>query len=142
MSDFPWFPFGHHIPGGTVGPLQKEDIGYQIVATQSADKALLIVESGSVLSNSIERCSVEGFGKFAFNGRSYLSREFALEDRPVVLREWSKIMGLPTSPDITSLTKAIRALRKTYPEADVGRSLFFPRFDECLPTAETHGAQD
>ena len=52
------------------------------------------------------------------------------------------MMGLPTSSEISGLSKAIRKLRDNFPEADVGRALYLSAFEECLPVAETDKHQD
>lgn len=145
MSDFPWFPFGHSIPGCAIGPLRKEDQGYQIVATREADKVALIVESGSLIGKTAEKlmdASGRGFSSFEFAGRSFLSRVFDKEEQPVAVREWPKMMGLPTSSEISGLSKAIGKLREDFPKADVGRALYLSRLEGCLPVVEIDKQQD
>lgn len=139
MSDFPWFPLGFGIPGCAIGPLRKEDDGYQIIATRGGDKVALVVESESLVGNALQKAMASvicGVSSFEFAGRSYLSRVFEKEEQPVVLRDWPKIKGFPTSSEIAGLSEAIRRLRDGYPKADVGRALYLPTFLECLPVAE------
>jgi cell division protease FtsH len=145
MAGFPWFPFGHSIPGCVVGPLRKEDTGYQIIATQGTDKVVLIVEGGSLASKAVEKLEsspIRGFTDFKFGGRSYLSRVFDKEEQPIVVREWPKMMGLPTSSEIAGLSAAIKDLRERFPGADVGRALYLSAYDICIPVVETDKHQD
>ncbi len=145
MPGFPWFPFGSRIPGCAIGPLRKEDAGYQIVAGQGSDKVALIVECTSLAGMSAQKLansSVRGFSSFEFGGKLYLSRVFDKDEQPLAIREWSDVMGLPTSSEISGLSRAIQRLRDEFPKADIGCALFLPAFEECLPITETSKQQD
>jgi hypothetical protein len=52
------------------------------------------------------------------------------------------MMGLPTSSEISGLSKAIGSLRAGFPKADVGRALYLSELEECLPVVETERQQD
>jgi cell division protease FtsH len=84
----------------------------------------------------------DGFHLVEFGERSYLSRLFERSEQPVLVRELPKVVGLPTSSDASNLGKAVRHLRKAFPKADVGGSLFLPTFKVCLPVSEVNSAQD
>jgi cell division protease FtsH len=145
MSGFPWFPLGYRIPGCAIGPLRREDFGYQIIATQGADKVVLVVESESLAGKAAQKLpnsSLDGFSSFEFGGKSYFSRVFDKDQQPVVIAEWSKMTGLPTSSDIAGLSKAIRSLRQLFPRADISRALYLSSLAECLPVIETNKPQD
>jgi cell division protease FtsH len=145
MQGFPWFPFGYGLPGGSVGPLRNEDVGYQVVATQEINKVALIVESGSLVSEGVQKLldsSTNGFSSFECGGHSYLSRIFDNEEQPVIVRDWPKAIGLPTSSELSGLGRAIGRLRETFPTADVGRAIFLSKFNECLPVVQTDIEQD
>jgi hypothetical protein len=145
MAGFPWFPFGHRLVGGSVGRLQQEDVGYQIVRNQANDSVFLILESSSLIAEGAEKLldSVRsGFYPIEFGGRSYLSRLFDSSEQPLVLSDWPQVMGLPTSTDAYSLAKAVRRLRETFPTADVGRALFLSPLSVCLPVCEVKSRQD
>jgi cell division protease FtsH len=143
MSGFPWFPIGHGLPGGSVGRLRQEGIGYQIVSDQTKNATFLILESGSLASEGAKNLlgsAITGFHSSEFAGRSYLLRRFEKAEEPIIIRDWSKVMGLPTSSDTATIGNAIRRLREAFPKADIGGALFLPAFGECLPISE--GSQD
>src|SRR5262249_3364832 len=119
--------------------------GYQIVAAQESEKLALIVDSASLAgarAQALPNSSEQGFSSFEFGGKAYLSRLFDKDRQPVIVREWSKVMGLPTSAEISGLCKAVQKLRKDFPKADVGRALYLSSLGECLPVVETSKQQD
>jgi hypothetical protein len=145
MSGFPWFPLGYRIPACMIGPLRREDFGYQIVAGHGTEKVALVLEASSLIGRAAENLpnsSLGGFSSFEFGGRSYLSRVFDKDQQPIIIGEWSKMAGLPTSSEIAELCKAIHSLRRRFPKADVGRALYLSPFGECLPVIETEKSQD
>jgi|SRR5581483_1509563 len=145
MFAFPWFPLGYALPGGSVGRLQEEGSGYQIVDNQAHDSAFLVLEKTSLVAIGAEKLldpTHDGFCSIEFGGRAYLSRLFERSEKPIVVRDWPRVMGLPTSSDASSLGTAVRRLREAFPKADVGGSLFLPTFNVCLPVNETDDGQD
>jgi cell division protease FtsH len=145
MSDFPWFPFGYRIPGGMTGPLRREGPGYQVVAMQEAGRVALVLEGSSFIGRAAEglpSSAMHSFSSFEFGAKSYLSQVFGKDEQPVIIKEWSKVMGLPTSPQLSGLSNAVRKLRERFPKADIGRTLYLPALEECLPTSETNKPQD
>jgi hypothetical protein len=145
MSSFPWFPIGHKLPDGSVGRLQQEGAGYQIIQNQAQDSVFLVLENACLATKGAEKLlepSGEGFRTIEFGDRSYRLRLFEKNEQPVIVRDWSKVIGLPTSSDVFALGKAIRSLRGEFPKADVGGSLFLPALRACLPVGETSGGQD
>ena len=145
MSGFPWFPIGYKLPDGSVGRLRKEGNGYQIVLDQSEEGVFLILESGSLAQEGAQKLLGSAFDEFhslQFGGRSYISRLFERGEEPVVIRDWTKTMGLPTSSDVSAVGNAIRHLREAFQNADIGGALFLPAFGECLPVSEAKGSQD
>jgi cell division protease FtsH len=145
MFAFPWFPLGYRLPGGSVGRLQREGGGYQIVDNQAHDSVFLVLERTALVATGAETFldpTHDGFHLVEFGSRLYLSRLFERSEQPVIVRDWPKVMGLPTSSDASNLGKAVRRLREAFPKADVGGSLFLPAFNACLPVDEADGAQD
>lgn len=145
MFAFPWFPLGYPLPGGSIGRLQQEGGGYQIVDNQSRDSVFLVLEGAALVATGAEKLldpSHDGFHLIEFGGCSYLSRLFERSEQPLMVRDLPKLMGLPTSSDASNLGKAVRRLREEFPKADVGASLFLPAFNICLPVREADGAQD
>ena len=145
MFAFPWFPFGYTLPGGSIGRLQQEGGGYQIVDNQARDSVFLVLERNALVATGAEKFldpTQDGFHLVEFGDRSYLSRLFERSEQPVRVRDLPKLMGLPTSSDASNLSKAVRRLREAFPKADVGLSLFLPTFNTCLPVNESDGAQD
>jgi cell division protease FtsH len=145
MFAFPWFPLGYTLPGGSIGRLQHEGGGYQIVDNQAHDLVFLVLERTALVAIGAEKFLDpvhDGFHFIEFGGRSYLSRLFERSEQPVRVRELPKVVGLPTSSDASNLGKAVRRLRETFPKADVGGSLFLPTFNVCLPVTEANSAQD
>src|SRR5271166_1114086 len=131
MFAFPWFPLGYMLPGGSVGRLQQEGSGYQIVDNQAHDSVFLVLERTALVATGAEKVldlTHDRFHLIEFGGRSYLSRLFERSEQPVVVRDWPKVVGLPTSSEALTLGKAVRRLREVFPKADVGGSLFLPTF--------------
>jgi hypothetical protein len=145
MFTFPWFPLGYNLPGGAVGRLNHEGSGYQIIENKEQDSVFLVLESTALAATGAEKfldLAHDGFCSIDFGGRSYLSRLFKRGEQPVVISEWSRVMGLPTSSDASSLGKALARLREGFPKADIGASLFLSTFNVCLPVNEVDKAQD
>jgi cell division protease FtsH len=145
MSGFPWFPLGESLPGGVVGRLQQEGVGYQLIRNQAQDSVFLVLNNNSLLAEGARKLldlTSDGFHSIEHNGQSYLSRLFEKGELPVIVRDWPRVMGLPTSSDATALSGAVRRLREAFPNADVGGALFLPTLDICLPVAEVSGPQD
>ena len=145
MFAFPWFPVGYALPGGPVGRLLREGSGYQIVDNQTGESASLILESATLVAMGAYKFLDpinDGFYFGEFGGRSYLSRRFERSEQPIIVRDWPKVMGLPTSSDASSLGKALRRMREVFPKAELGGSLFLPSFSVCLPINEKDGVQD
>ena len=145
MSSFPWFPIGHKLPDGSVGRLQQEGAGYQIIQNQTHGSVFLVLENACLAAKGAEKLfdpSGEGFHSIEFGDRSYRLRLFEKNEQPVIVRDWSTATGLPTSADVFVLGKAIRSLRGEFPKADVGSSLFIPTLGACLPIGEISGGQD
>src|ERR1700687_5403458 len=115
---FPWFPLGYAVPGGNIGRLTQEGAGYQIVTAHGADQVILVLESGSLVSEGARTLldpASDGFGNFEFTGRSYWSRSFDKDHEPITIVDWPKVKGLPTSSDASALGEAIRRLRLAFP---------------------------
>lgn len=145
MHNFPWFPLGYNLPIGRVGPLRKEGSGYQIIGTQGTDKVALVLERGSLASNGVEQLldpSTTAFRTFEFGGQSYLSGLFEKETQPIVISEYPRVMGLPTSSELSSLGSAIQRTREVFPKADIRQALYLSSSGKCLPTNETEKQQD
>lgn len=143
MSGFPWFPIGHALPGGSVGRLRQEGNGYQIILDQTTEGMFLILASGSLANDGAQRLlgpAIDTFDRLEFGGQSYRLHRFQKAEEPVVIRNWPKVMGLPTSSDASTVGNAIRHLREAFPKADIGGALYLPMFGECLPVSE--GSQD
>jgi ATPase family associated with various cellular activities (AAA) len=145
MPGFPWFPFGHNLVKGRVGRLQQHGQGYQIIADQDSDGAILVIQDGSMISKGAHHFlnpARDGFNSFEFHGQVYLSRLFDKEDEPLILSDWRNVRGLPTSSDVSALSESIRRLRNAFPTADLAHALFLSAFDECLPVEEASERQD
>ena len=117
----------------------------QIVQNQRDDSVFLILRSASLLARGVEKLldpGRAGFQSVEFSGQSYLSRLFGKSEQPVAVRDWSKVMGLPTSSDASWLSSAVRRLREAFPKADVSSAIFLPAFEACLPVSEVSEGQD
>jgi hypothetical protein len=139
MLGFPWFPLDYVLPGGSIGRLQQEGNGYQIVDNKARDSVFLILDQKSLVTAGAEKLLdpvPDRFHLIEFNGRSYLTRLFDRSERPLVVRDMPKVVGLPTSSDALNLGNALRRLREAFPKANVGGSLFLPTFNTCLPVDE------
>jgi cell division protease FtsH len=145
MLDFPWFPIGQKLPGGSVGRLRQQGAGFQVVQDQRLDSIFLILEKGSIVGQAADQvlgAAVESFHGIEFAKKSYLTRMFEKRHEPIVVSEWTRLFGLPTSSDVKAVGKAVRRLREEYPNSDVAGSLFMPEFDACLPVSQTDARQD
>jgi hypothetical protein len=145
MFAFPWFPLGYRLPGGSIGRLQQEGGGYQVVDNQACDSVFLVLERTALVTTGAEKFldpAHDGFHFIEFGGRSYVSRLFERSEQPVMVRDLPKLMGLPTSSDASNLCNAVRRLREAFPKADIGASLFLPTFNIYLPVNEAVGVQD
>jgi cell division protease FtsH len=145
MSGFPWFPLGHRLPGGSVGRLQHEGIGYQMFQNQAQDSVFLVLENECMVAKGAEQllAPVDAhFHSIEFGRQSYLLRLFQKAEQLVVVRDIPITIGLLTSSDTTVLGKAIGCLREAFPKADVGSSVFLSAFQTCLPVREATGTQD
>ena len=134
MPSFSWFPIGYELPGGRAGKLVSQGAGYQIIRNQELGSVMLAVEADSYAASQVDICVAGNFDPFNFGDRKFLVRVFPEHDRPIVLRDWAKECGLPTSVDVARLGEAVRKLRNRCPGAEIGSSLFLYDVDECLPT--------
>lgn len=145
MPGFPWFPLAHELPGGSVGRLQREGVGYQLIQNQAQDSVFLILEAQAFVWKTAEKMSdlaSAHFHPIEFGDHSYRLLQFKMSEQPAVLRDWPAVVGLPTSSEASALGDAVRALREKFPKAEIGSSLFLPEFRACLPVEESRGAQD
>jgi hypothetical protein len=55
MFAFPWFPLGYTLPGGSIGRLQQEGGGYQIVDNQAHDLVFLVLERTALVAIGAEK---------------------------------------------------------------------------------------
>jgi cell division protease FtsH len=127
MTAFPWFPIGHQIACGTVGRLRAEGAGYQVLHDQSSERLMLVIASDSSAGKGAAASSVATeFEGVDFGGRSFLALSMSKAEEPVPVLQWPKRFGLPTSPDIKAMGKAISDLRQRDFQAEVGSALFVP----------------
>ena len=141
MSNFPWLPLGYKLTGGAVGRLQHEGVGYQLVQNLSKEFVFLLIEHSSLAAKAVNLISPNiVFDEIEFGQRSLLSRPFGIRERPIVVREWPKQIGLLTSSDAFKLGEAVKGLRKGFPTVDVSAALFLPEFGVCMPTCEAEAA--
>src|SRR5262245_36019028 len=117
MAAFPWFPFGFKLSGGVVGRLLKEGLGYQIVENQGRETVFLRCDGSALVAAGVRQIldpDRDGVCETAFGQRSYLYVMFSKNEQPIVVRDWSVVMGLPTSSDVADLGKALRTLRQEF----------------------------
>jgi cell division protease FtsH len=143
MTAFPWFPIGHQIACGTVGRLRAEGAGYQVLHDQSSERLMLVITSDSTAGKGAAASSVATrFDGVDFSGRSFLAISMSKAEEPVPVLQWPKRFGLPTSPDIKAMGKAISDLRQRDPQAEVGSALFVPSIEVCLPVKASDRPED
>jgi cell division protease FtsH len=143
MTAFPWFPIGHQIACGRVGRLRAEGVGYQVLHDQSSERLMLVIASDSSDGKGVTASSVgRKFEGVDFGGRSFLAISMSKAEEPVPVLQWPKRFGLPTSPDIKAIGKAISDLRQRDPQAEVGSALFVPSIEVCLPVKRSDRPED
>jgi cell division protease FtsH len=145
MSDFPWFPFGHRIPGGATGPLRRDGPGFQIIGMQDPGQLALVVDAASFMGQAVTSLSpptVPSAMSFTFGGKAYLSWIFRKEEQPVAIRDCAKSRGLPNSSELDGLAGAVRALRDRFPNAEIASALYLPATQQCLPVAPREKRED
>ena len=143
MTNFPWFPIGHEIACGTVGRLRAEGAGYQVLHDQSSERLMLVIASDSSAGKGAAASSVATrFEGVDFGGRSFLAISMSKAEEPVPVLQWPKRFGLPTSPDIKAMSKAISDLRQRDSHAEVGSALFVPPIEVCLPVKGSDRPED
>jgi hypothetical protein len=143
MTAFPWFPIGHQIACGTVGRLRAEGTGYQVLHDQSSERLMLVIASDSSAGKGVTASSIATkFEGVDFGGRSFLAILMSKAEESVPVLQWPKRFGLPTSPDIKAMGKAISDLRQRDPQAEVGSALFVPSIEVCLPVKGSDRPED
>jgi len=96
MSGFPWLPLGSKLPGGSVGRLDLEGPGYQVVEDRTGEGVHLLLERGGLAAAGAARLlGPIPFEAFAFGDRHYLAALLRSNEIAVV-REVPRRFGLPT----------------------------------------------
>jgi cell division protease FtsH len=136
MLGFPWLPLGAKLPNGTVGRLDLEGAGYQVVQDRAGEGVHLLLDSTGLAAAGAARLlgpDRRPFEAFSFGDKSYLAA-LLRSDEVAVVRELPRRFGLPTSYTAALLAASIRRLRAEFPDSDVGAALFLPALGIALPT--------
>ncbi|HLH90330.1 MAG TPA: AAA family ATPase [Xanthobacteraceae bacterium] len=143
-SGFPWLPLGARLPNGSVGRLNLEGPGYQVVQDRTGEGVHLLLESGGLAAVGAARLlgpDHHPFQAFSFGGRSYLGT-LLRSNEVAVVRKLPQRFGLPGARDVALLAGSIRRLRAEFPDSDIGASLFLPTLAVALPTQVASAGQD
>ncbi|HEY4919630.1 MAG TPA: ATP-binding protein [Xanthobacteraceae bacterium] len=144
MSGFPWLPLGARLPGGSVGRLDLEGPGYQVVQDRTGEGVHLLLESGGLAAAGAARLlgpDHHPFQAFSFGDRRYLAALFR-NNGVAVVRDLPRRFGLPGAGEAAVLAASIRRLRAEFPDSDVGAALFLPALAVALPTQAASAGQD
>ena len=140
---FPWLPIGTEIVEGvSVGRAILEGVGYQLLATRSKEKKIIIIKSDAEWINpfnseksQLDHLIENGLLKsLKWDQENFWAGAFDNDVAPILIGNIANFPNFASSYQLLELAEAISKMSNKYESVDWSKAIYFPELRFCIAT--------